>query len=732
MLPLASVDAGALPADAASVAQSTGGLEEIIVTARRREEPLQKVPVSVAALTYDQMEERSLVTLQDVSQATPNVSFYNQANEGSVAGLVFIRGIGQTDPLITNDPGVGVYLDGVYFGRMQGVNLDTMDVSRIEILRGPQGTLFGKNTIGGAINVVTNEASLQDTTGFAQATTGSFGRADAVARISLPLVPEQLGLSVSLGTRNERGYGRRLIDGQNMGNVKQVDGRLQLRYKPSDALEFLLAADATHVGAEQGDQQLLAVNPASPLVGGLNSFSNPPYDSRWLTGNPFTSYSTGNNFSHGDIWGTSLTAIWDTGAATFKSITAYRRNRTNSGVDPDGSPLTLINQVDRVDQDQFSEELQLSGLSFGNRLNWVAGLYFFREHASEAVLDDLFTAFRGLPPPFALDLSFNTNVGANNKAYAAYGQGSYSLTEQLHLTLGVRETYEDKTGNVYRYAPYSGDFTIIPFTGKSADWSSFTPRVSLDYQFTPDVMGYVSAAAGFKSGGFNGRANNAAGLVQYNPEKAWTYEVGARSEWLDKSVRLNATGYYTDYKDIQYTIIGASVGGQPNIVVGNAAAARIDGAELELNVIPLRNLTLTAAGGLTDAKYTSVTTTAQLSTSDPFQDSPKWTGTLAGQYVFPLLRGAELVTHADMNYRSVVYFAIPVTPYVRQGGYSLINARLTLRSSAERGWSVAAFGTNLSNKHYMTSASDVTPVLGFATGFFQAPREWGATVEFRF
>ena len=730
VLPISAVRAAAAAAtDAPSTdQQANGALQEVVVTARKREEPLQRVPISIAAVTAADIEQRSQVNLEQVASSTPNVAFFN-ASSGTNTALVFIRGIGQTDPLVTNDPGVGIYVDGVYFGRMQGVNVDTMDVSRIEILRGPQGTLFGKNTIGGAINVVTTEPSLQSTTGYGELTAGSYHRGDAIARLSTPLINDQLAVSLSLGSRNQSGYGTRLIDGQGMGNTKELDGRFEVRYKANDGLEFLLAADGTHVNEHQGDQTLLAVNTASPLVGLLNLISNPPYDSRWLTNNDFTSYATGRNFNQADLWGTSLTASWNTGPVTVKSITAYRRNNTDIGTDPDGSPLVLIDQGDRVQQSQFSQELQFSGLSFEGRLNWVGGLYYFHERVSESVIDDVFT---GLDvPPFNLDASFTTNVAADNSSSAAYAQGTYAFTDQFHVTLGVRETYEDKTGSVYRYAHRSGDATIIPFTQKSATWNSFTPRVSFEYQFTPEVMGYVSAASGFKSGGFNGRANNAAGLVPYNPEKAWTYELGVRSEMLDRRVRVNATAYYTDYKDIQYTLIEASAGGQPNIVVGNAAAARIDGGELELNVIPVQNFTLSASAGLTDAKYTSTAPGAQVTTATPFLDTPKWTGTASGQYVFVLPKELELVAFADWSYRGLVYFSVPVTPYVTQGGYSIVDARLTLRSP-QQGWSVALFGTNLTDKHYMTGASDVTPVLGFASGFWAPPREWGATVEYRF
>jgi iron complex outermembrane recepter protein len=719
----------AMAEDAPSADPPAGTLKEVIVTAQKRSEPLQRVPISIAAVTSQEIEQRSMTDLQQVAQATPNVSFYYQPQVGTTAGLIYIRGIGQNDTITTDDPGVGVYVDGVYYGRMQGVNIDSLDVARIEILRGPQGTLYGKNTIGGAVNIVTNEPSLESYAGDARLTGGSYNRADATAWVSLPVVQDKLAVSLAAGSRNQSGYGTRLSDGQGMGNVKELDGRIDVRYKASDTLELRLAADGTRINEDQADQKLLAVNPASPLVGLLNLISNPPYDSRWLTNSDFTSYATGSNFNRADIWGSSLTATWDAGPVTVKSITAYRRNKTDAGTDPDGSPLTLIDQITPLDQSQFSEELQFSGLSLGQRLNWVGGLYYFHELATQDVRDAVFTAL--LAPPIGLDASFNTNVGARNWSYAAYGQGTYALTDKLHFTFGLRETYEEKAGSVFRYAPFSGDATIIPFTQHSRTWSSLTPKAALDYQFTPTVMGYVSFATGFKSGGFNGEANNAAGLVPYGPEKAYTYETGLRSEWLGRRLLANATAYYTDYKGIQYTIGMASPNGQPNIVVGNAASARIDGGELELALVPIENLTLSASGGLTDAKYTSVATGAQVTTSSPFLDTPKWTGRFSAQYAFDLTQNLQLMAHTDWVYRSLVYFALPITPYVIQGGYSTLDARLTLRS-IQNDWSIAAFGTNLTDKRYVTTSTDYTAVLGFATAFFAPPREWGVTLEYRF
>ncbi|HVW67885.1 MAG TPA: TonB-dependent receptor [Steroidobacteraceae bacterium] len=708
-------------------APQTDGLQEIVVTARKREENLQQVPVSITAVTTDELKQRSIESLQDLGMSTPNVSFYNMGQANRSAGLIYIRGIGQSDPVVTNDPGVGVYLDGVYFGVMQGLDLDMLDVSRVEVLRGPQGTLFGKNTIGGAINIVSARPSLDAVSGDAQVTVGDYGRIDGTARVNVPILADTLALSVSGASHNAAGFGHSLATGQGMGNTNSQAGRVELLFRPSESLDVIAAADRTRV-REQGAVIKLLATQQSPLVGVLNMVSGTPYDNRWLTAGDFTNYSTGSNLSNADISGESLTATWRLPTMTLQSISSYRANDNSRGIDPDGSPLQLIDETGQVRQHQFSQELQLSGISLSDRLNWVAGLYYFSESAAENDTDLVFTALRN---PIGLDLSFQTNITADNKSYAAYSQGTYTLTDQLRLTAGLRETHEQKSGTLSRWSPFSAD-VLIPYTTKSASWNAFSPRLSLEDQITRDVMLYVSAANGFKSGGFNGRASASAGFQAYSPEKVWTFETGLRSSLLDRRLRLNATAYYSLYQDIQFTIIEGSAGGTPVTNVGNAAKARITGGELEIDAVPISRLTLTAALGLTDPKYTRVdANAAPITVNSHFQETPKTTATFSAEYTWPVANAMELLTRADYAYRSTAYLDAENSPIVTQHGYGLLNGRVTLRSPSQT-WSVAAFGTNLTNKHYFTGGTDFLPSLGFAEVQMAAPRMWGATVEYRF
>jgi len=719
-----SVASSAMAAEPEAVTGPPATLEEIIVTARKREESLQQVPVSVTMLSSANLEARSLTSLKDVGQFTPNFSFSSHGQSGSTAGLVYIRGIGQSDPHITNEPGVGIYVDGVYLGRMQGIDLEMMDLDRIEILRGPQGTLFGKNTIGGAVNIVSTKPT-NDLSGRLQVTTGRYDRIDANASLNLPIVDDRLAIRLSGSTRNRDGYGRR-ADGAQMGDVDSLSGRASVLWTPSDSLEVIAALDGSR-SREAGAVRKLVATSQSETITVMNMFAAEPFDDRWLTGSDFTNYATGGNASESDLWGTSLTATWTSGNYNIRSITSYRNNETYYAVDPDASPITIINETSRSKQDQFSQEFQINGSSFEDRLEWVAGLYYFTEEGSVSIAD---LVLEPIQLATGMELNFNTDLHIENKSYAAYGQGTFSVTDKLKLTAGLRYTYEKKYGDTYRYRPVSED-ALIPFTALRKSWEAFSPRIGLDYQWNPDVMTYVSAAQGFKSGGFNGRADAANGFTAYNPEKVWTFETGLRSDLLDRKLRFNATAYVSKYRDIQYTVIKGGTDGQPSSQVDNAAKATIKGLEMELIAVPAQGLALNAALGLTDADYTQVDPGSDITTASHFIKTPKWTTTIGAQYIASINDRFELISQIDYAYRSKTYHDAANSALGTQKAYGLLNGRLTFQPS-DGPWSVAVFGTNLTNKHYIQAATDFLSSLGFAEVQYARPREWGASLQYRF
>jgi len=707
--------------------QKQAVIEEIVVTSRKREERLQEVPISVSVFSAEDMEMKSLTSLKEIGQFTPNFTFFNHGQQGRTSGLLFIRGVGQTDPLVTNDPGVGLYVDGVYLGRMQALDLDLMDLERIEILRGPQGTLFGKNTTGGAVNVVTAKPG-DEFAAKAQFTTGRFDRADGKLSINIPLVEGKLAMKIAGSTRNRDGYGRRLdfFTGNmtdRMGNQNTLSGRMLLRWTPTPDLEVLFSIDGTRVREEGPVRKVVAIG--QPFaVSVLNMFVDPPYDNRFITDSPFTNFATGGNGNRLDAGGGSLNVTWDFGNWSLKSISAYRTFDALNLVDPDGSPYSIIDQDNDIGQEQFSQEVQLTGESLDGRLKWVVGGYYFYEDIRSTIP---VVVFKELLDIIGLDLSLTWDLTGTNKSYAGFGQATYDITDKLSVTAGLRYTYEKKAVGRVVFRQFTS-VTLAPPNRKSGNWDAVSPRVGLEYQWTRDLMTYASVARGFKSGGINGRSSSAFDFDLYNPEFLWTYEAGFKSDWLDRRLRLNSSFFYSDYKDIQFTVIKGSAGAEPIIVVDNAAAAEIKGFEAELVVVPAAGLRLNAGIGFIDAQFTKADPTADVNTSSKFQKTPKWSVMLGGQYSFPLANLGSLTARVDYAYKSTIQHDAANSPLIAQDGYSLVNARLTFEDINGR-WQLAVFGTNLGNTKYILAGTDFVNSLGFAEVQFGRPREWGLSLS---
>ena len=384
-----------------------------------------------------------------------------------------------------------------------------------------------------------------------------------------------------------------------MANTDRTSGRLALRLQLTDDFSALFAADALTYDETNSMFKLIAVFPAPPIAL-INRFTPVPYDERWLSQSDFFNFAGGPNSSRGDLYGAALTLRYDLGAAELKSISAYRDNVVHSDQDADLSPVTVLDEYDVSRQDQFSQELQASGTSLGERLNWVLGLYYFEESVHNKVDFELVPALQ----PIIGNRSFSNDLRVRNESYAAFGQANYGLTEQLRLTTGLRYTHDRKEVD-RRNLTYPSGVPNQPQAIREASSDDVSTRVGLDYQWTPQLMTYVSAAKGYKAGGFNGRASSVGDFNEYEPETVWTYELGLRSDFLDRRVRFNATAFYSDYSDLQLQISGSTtVNGAPAPfnVVTNVPKARIVGGELELRVIPVRGLELSAEAGFTDAR----------------------------------------------------------------------------------------------------------------------------------
>ena len=711
-------------------AEDEAGIEEIIVTSRKREERIQDVPISISAYSAADLEAKSLTSLKELGQFTTNFNFFNHGQTGGNSVIVFMRGVGQVDPNTSFDPGIGLYLDGVYLGRMQGGNLDLGDMERIEVLRGPQGTLFGKNTIGGAVNMVSAKPT-DEMEGYAEITVGEYDRIDARASINVPLVPGKLAAKFTGATRNRDGHGTRfdIFTGDRideMGDRNSVSGRALINWTPSENVNVLFSFDGMR--ARETGPVRKVVQYAEPMLAFLlNMFVEPDYGNAFLTDSDFTSFANELNANDVDLWGLGMTVDWDLGDWSVKSITSYRDLKTNNGVDPDGSIYTVINQQNLMWQDQFSQELQLSGISFDDRLNWVAGLYYFQE---DGLADGFVDVYAELYNFIGLDIGFHLPSWIDNKSYSAFGQGTYNITEQFSVTAGLRFTHDKKNITREYFRQHSGA-VLAPLETQNASWDAVTGRLGFEYQWNDDVMTYASAARGYKGGGINPRGVTELEFVQFDPEFIWTYEVGLRSDWADRRVRFNASLYYSDYKDIQFSVVWADENAVPIMLIANAAKSRVKGFEADLIVAPAPGLNLSAGVGLTDAEYTQADPTTGITVDSVFVKTPKWSVTLAGEYVMPIGGWGELTARVDYRYKSKIYHDAANSPIVVQDGYGIVNARLSLEDD-NGNWTLSVFGTNIGNTHYILAGTDFLPSLGFAEVQYARPSEWGASLKYNF
>ena len=738
------------PEDQRSPASSQQGLEEIVVTARRRIESAQRTPVSLVALSGDDLESRSLTNLRNLQYFVPNLTLAASQNVGESSGNAFIRGIGQEDFAAGAEPGVGFYVDGVYLGRTTGTLMNLTDVARIEVLRGPQGTLFGKNSIGGAINVV-SVMPAADPGARLSLIIGNYDRVETRGIVNQPL-SGNLFARLSLGIVSREGYLRRLpppapsstlervtdapVNSEPEGADNSQAGRLQLRWLIGDTLTADLSVDGSHKRSTQGATHIDAIDARFGIFPQLNrliregSLPGPEIDGSFAPASLLESYASGRNVADLDVWGASAIVTRDFGAASLRFIAAWRGLRSRVGTDIDGLYFNITESDLPVRQQQFSGELQLTGISGG--LAYTAGLFAFREDvripgAVSRFSEVLYTCgcffTPTTQPQFTTD---QRQIGSDS--YAGYAQGTYAFGDGLSATLGARFSHEMKRidGQVFRLDADLRPTNILVATGTNRDaWDSFTYRTGLEYQATQDLMIYGSVARGYKSGGFNVRAAPDLpnlGFVSFRPETALTYEIGLRSEWIDHRLRVNVTLFHTNYRDIQLRR-QTSTGGIFTTLIENAARARIRGAEVEVTAAPVEGLTLSAAYGHLDPRYLDVGGVPGLTLASRFQRTPSHSLSASAHYEVPLGTGT-LELHGDYSYRSREQFQLTASPF-DQPAYGLLGARVTFRSRDDR-WSAALFATNLTDERYRTAGRGTgIAQTGIAYSSVGLPRQWG-------
>ncbi|MCF7220771.1 TonB-dependent receptor [Marilutibacter chinensis] len=728
----AGADMPAAKVPAATEAATT--LDALTVTARRRAESVQDVPVAVSAFGADQLEDLQADNLSGLQGAVPNLNVAQGRGSASSAN-VFIRGIGQPDALPSFDPGVGIYVDDVYYSRIQGALFNLFDIERIEVLRGPQGTLYGKNSTGGAIKLVTREPG-DSTTGMVEAAFGDHGRADFRGYAATPL-SDTVGVSAALISSHNDGYVRD-DSGRHYNDDSTGAGRVKLSLRPGDAFTATLAVDYT-----RQNNALTLGNPEAPLfrvdlaTGGSDLLFVPSSGDYDFVSNTSIDAGRGQHLVHQGISATLSYALNE--AWLLKSISAYRDLDLAYYIDIDASPFRLGDTYATLDQDQLSQELQLQ-YDNGRNIRAVYGLYWLQEEYDghqDVVSDDV---LRFGPMPVAYRTLSDDRQKATSSA--AFGQVSWEFIPGWTLGAGLRYSHERKD-----YRRVNAAITSLPpldsrfsFTG-SRSWTAWTPSLSLSKAFGDNVMAYASANRGFKSGGFNGRASRDAETRPFDPEYVWTYELGLKSTSRNGRLRGNITAFHSDYRDFQARVADVADPGSPVpsfvFPVLNAAEMSIDGVELEGTALLGEGTRLSAQVGWMDARYESFDdprtvldpNLANLHDHVPF--SPRWTAQLALSQSFGLGNGSTLTVGGDVSYRDDTWLSVDNRATLRQPAYTLVGLFASW-DSADLRWQLRAGVRNLTDEVYKTDAQEFSSVANVQTAYYGWPRNYSVSLRYSF
>lgn len=728
--------------------------ESIVVTAERREKAAQEVPLSLSVFDDERLRDIQAETIQDLTLATPNLNVFQTRSSASNAAL-FIRGIGQEDTVFTVDSGVGLYVDDVLLPRAQTSLLDLLDVERVEVLRGPQGTLYGRNTLAGALHYITRPPALE-TTAEVELTAGNFNRQDFRGVFNFPFF-EKAAARIAIASLSTDGYELNSFSGDRLTTKDSFAGRATVAFEPRDDVKMTFRADALRerpsirVGALLRPQQTALDYPG--LVAG-RVVTIP------VSRDPFRVRSNVQDKQDVDTWGASGTIVlgWIP-SLSLKSVTSYRELASDTRIDFDASEARGADVFAIQDHRQASQEIQLSHTPAGSRWNTVAGLFLFYED------DDQFDGTDASAKGFSIDSQY----AQTTKSYAAYSQTRYKLSARWSVTGGLRYTWEEKEfsrrSEQHRSNLTAPDFNAFGgfsngpggrppsrFPGNgiiltnirdaSANWAALTPEAGVQHSSHERFLQYFRVARGFKSGGFNGRANQAANPQQgspYEPEYVWSYEAGAKNVFWDDRLVANAAVFYNDYKDLQLaSFSGADLDGDGIFdtylpLFTNAGKAVTQGVELEIRAYVSQGMEVSASAGYVDSEFKEFRERDRdLSDVRELPNAPKWTGSLGISHFIPITDDRNFQIGGTLNYQGMRFLTVSNLPDLRQDAYTLVNAfvALDLRGGD---WRIVLGGRNLTDERYLVSGLDASsPPFGVVTGFYGDPRTWSLSLTTRF
>jgi iron complex outermembrane receptor protein len=716
------------PAESAPASEgSTRTLDAVQVTARRREETLQEVPIAVTAFTAESLDKLNVRDLSDLGPQVPNLTIY--AARGSSSTITaYIRGVGQSDPLWGVDPGVGIYLDDVYIARPQGALLDVFDVERIEVLRGPQGTLYGKNTIGGAIKYISRGLSTE-TQGMAQVTVGNYGQLDAKAAIGGSFDErDTLRGRLAVASLNRDGFGENTISGNDTSDKSILAVRGQVGAFVTEDFNVQFTVDWMDDTSGVRGARMLAPNRFTPAF--------PPLDSRYDVRNGMP------NINDTDMLGLSATANWRVNDDwSFKYVLAKRESDTETNIDFDTTPLPIADVKAFYSDEQVSNEIQLN-YDGGGRHRGVLGLYLFDGEAGGQVLNNFFGLLFG-----------DTQGAVYTESLAVYADWSFDLTEQWNLDVGVRWTDEDKRADVlnrgYSDGTYTTPISVVADFDKTINFTNVAPKVSLGYQATDDILIYGLATRGFKSGGYNIRAQATAvprSAEPFDDEVVDSFELGTKMAFLDRSLFLNLSTFYNKYEDIQlsvFTSFDSNGDGVDDAFFGdftNAGKGTVKGVEVEYQWLPTSNWLISGNLAFLDAEYDEfIYAGIDIADEQEFTNAPEFSGAINVEYRTELANGGNLSARVGYSYQDDVVATTEINraevpPFglapISQSGYGLLSAGVIWQVNSS--WMLSLQGSNLNDKEYLTTGYNLNRALGVYTGFYGAPRQYSLTARFEF
>lgn len=773
--------------NAQSPQEQTGfAIDEIVVTARRKSENVQDTPISITAVTGETLEQRGFQDVSQISKIAPNVVFDGAApvSGNTAAPSVFIRGVGQLDFTVNNDPGVGIYVDDVYVSRSVGGVIDLLDLERVEVLRGPQGTLFGRNTIGGAIQLVSKKPS-GEFGGHAEILVGSDDRVKVQGTIDVPL-GNTLAVKASGSYHNRDGYVTNGIN-QDLGDDNTYTLRGQLLWEPTDNFSAYFVGDFTEDDENGAPNVALTAFPegnfparfnanpgracGAPLPSGNTFADNQDIDTSapdfqayldFINANPDTCFSENSitiedgltnsttfALQQNEIFGVSGTLEYDFGNFTLKSTTAYRELDSQFQRDSDHTAFQIFDTSNDQQQDQFSQEFLLSG-DIGP-LGFVGGVYYFEESAVENT--NIFLPALG--GPINIRGIFDNQV--DNENFAVFGEVNYDVTERLHLTGGLRFTDEDKsyaTNQIFTFVtnpPGVGEtftgltefdnlsenpdgaptlLTLVDDPGQTLSISELDYRVNVAYDFTDDFLGYFTTSTGFKSGGFNPRYLAPTPdllAISFDPEFVELYEIGLKTNLLENRLQLNVAAFISDYTDIQLSANTEASAGAT--IVQNAADATIKGFEAEFQFLASSSVIINGALGLLDAEYGDGATAGlgfPCGDGCEFARIPEVTASWGVSYAHDTSFGT-ITPRLDYAYKSSVQGDVDNNAEIVHPEENIFNASVAFENN-DQDWRFVAGISNLTNEEFFTS-SNQNERLSYSEVIIGRGREWYASVR---